>query len=184
MSGRGAALPPSLAELVATKRVLVTCGAGGVGKTTIAAALGIAAAMAGRRVAVVTIDPAKRLADALGLKALGNRPQRVDLSSIAAAEPGRANWWAPLGAAGSTGSGAAGGAGAGGGAGAKPGELWALMLDASATFDDLIRLHAPTPDQAERILANSLYRNISGALSGTQEYMAVEKLHEIGRAHV
>jgi anion-transporting ArsA/GET3 family ATPase len=155
-----------LAELVATRRVLVTCGAGGVGKTTTAAALGIAAAMSGRRVCVVTIDPAKRLADALGLKALGNRPQRVDLTSLTGT-PGtgganRESWWAPIG-----------------GTKAKPGELWALMLDASATFDDLIRMHAPTPEQAERILANTLYRNISGALSGTQEYMAVEKLHEL-----
>jgi anion-transporting ArsA/GET3 family ATPase len=150
----------TIADLVATRQVIVTCGAGGVGKTTMAAALGLAAAQQGRRVAVVTIDPAKRLADAFGLEALANAPQRVTLP--AADEPGRAKWWSPLT-----------------GADAGQGELWAMMLDASATFDDLIRRHAPSPEQAERILANRLYRNISGALSGTQEYMAVEKLHEL-----
>ena len=135
----------SLVEITSTRRVLVTCGAGGVGKTTTAAALGLAAARAGRRVAVVTIDPARRLADALGLDELANQPQRVNLDPA-------------------TGS---------------SGELWALMLDARATFDDLIRRHAPSAEQAERILSNRLYRNISGALSGTQEYLAVEKLHEL-----
>ena len=72
----------SLAELTSTRRVLVTCGAGGVGKTTMAAALGLAAALGGRRVAVVTIDPARRLADALGLDSLANQPQRVDLDTV------------------------------------------------------------------------------------------------------
>ena len=166
-----------MAGLVRTRRVIVTCGAGGVGKTTMAAALGVAAALGGRRVAVVTIDPARRLADALGLAALGNQPQRVDLSAVesamsATAEGQRANWWAPI--AGPT-EGAAGQNGQTGGGG----ELWAMMLDARATFDDLVRLHAPSVERAERILVNPLYRNISGALSGTQEYMAVEKLHEL-----
>ena len=159
----------SLAELTSTRRVLVTCGAGGVGKTTMAAALGLAAALGGRRVAVVTIDPARRLADALGLDSLANQPQRVDLDTVrnAAADGRRANWWAPIDATSAEATAAA------------SGELWALMLDARATFDDLIRKHAPSTEQAERILANRLYRNISGALSGTQEYMAVEKLHEL-----
>ncbi len=151
----------TIAELVATRRVIVTCGAGGVGKTTMAAALGLAAAQQGRRVAVVTIDPARRLADAFGLAELANAPQRVILPSVDG--PGRAKWWSPLTGSGATGS----------------GELWAMMLDASATFDDLVRHHAPSAQQAERILDNRLYRNISSALSGTQEYMAVEKLHEL-----
>jgi anion-transporting ArsA/GET3 family ATPase len=160
----------SLADLTSTRRVLVTCGAGGVGKTTTAAALGLAAALGGRRVAVVTIDPARRLADALGLDSLANQPQRVDLDAVrraTAAEGRRSNWWAPIDATSAQ------------AAAAGSGELWALMLDARATFDDLIRRHAPSTEQAERILANRLYRNISGALSGTQEYMAVEKLHEL-----
>src|SRR5215207_6189152 len=122
-----------LDEIAAERSIVVCCGSGGVGKTTSAAAIAVAAADRGRRACVVTIDPAKRLADALGLDALTNEPTRVA------------------------------GAGEGGG------ELWALMLDTTATFDDVVRRHAATPEQAEVILANRIYRNISGSLSGTQE---------------
>jgi anion-transporting ArsA/GET3 family ATPase len=130
-----------LAELVAERTILVACGSGGVGKTTAAAALALEGALAGRRACVVTIDPAKRLADALGIESLTNTPNRID-----------GDW---------------------------TGELWALMLDTKGTFDDLVQRYAATPDQARSILANRLYRNISGALSGTQEYMAMEKLYEL-----
>lgn len=123
------------------RSVVVCCGSGGVGKTTTAAALAVEGARRGRRACVVTIDPAKRLADALGLHALTNTPALVE-----------GDW---------------------------PGELWAVMLDTKTTFDDLVVRHATTPEQAEGILANRLYRNIAGALSGTQEYMAMEKLHEL-----
>jgi anion-transporting ArsA/GET3 family ATPase len=141
--------------------VLVCCGSGGVGKTTTAAALGLELARRGRRVVVVTIDPAKRLADALGVPGgLGNEPTRLMIEST----PGAAN--AP--------------AGAGTDPDAVPGgELWATMLDTAATFDALVRAHAPTPEQAERILTNPFYRNIADALSGTQEYMAAERLHSL-----
>ncbi len=133
----------SLDEIAAERSIIVCCGSGGVGKTTSAAAIAVAAADRGRRACVVTIDPAKRLADALGLDALTNEPTRVA------------------------------------GAGQDGGELWALMLDTTATFDDVVRRHAATADQAEVILANRIYRNISGSLSGTQEYMAMEKLHDL-----
>ena len=133
----------SLGEIVAERSIIVCCGSGGVGKTTAAAALAVAAADRGRRACVVTIDPAKRLADALGLDALTNEPNRVA------------------------------------GAGSDGGELWAMMLDTTATFDDVVRRHAGTAQQAETILANRIYRNISGSLSGTQEYMAMEKLHDL-----
>jgi anion-transporting ArsA/GET3 family ATPase len=123
------------------KRVVICCGSGGVGKTTIAAAIALHGAGSGLRSCVVTIDPAKRLADALGLEALTNTPGRIS--------------------------------------GPWPGELWALMLDTKGTFDDLIIRYAGSAAQARAILANRLYRNISGALSGTQEYMAVEKLYEL-----
>jgi anion-transporting ArsA/GET3 family ATPase len=112
-----------------------------VGKTTTAAALALEGAKGGRRTCVVTIDPAKRLADALGVAELGNEPHRID--------------------------------------GPWSGELWALMLDTKSTFDDVVRRNAATAEQAETILANRLYRNISGALSGTQEYMAMEKLYSL-----
>ena len=130
-----------VATLVAERSILVACGTGGVGKTTSAAALALEGARQGRRACVVTIDPAKRLADALGLESLGNTPKRID--------------------------------------GPWPGELWALMLDTKGTFDDLVHRYAATSEQAEAILSNRLYRNISGALSGTQEYMAMEKLYEL-----
>ena len=131
----------SLADLVTSRSILVCCGSGGVGKTTAAAALAMQGALAGRTACVVTIDPAKRLADALGLESLTNRPNRIE--------------------------------------GEWPGELWALMLDTKGTFDDLVQRYSATPDQARSILGNRLYRNISGALSGTQEYMAMEKLYEL-----
>lgn len=131
----------TIAELIELRRVLVTCGAGGVGKTTVAAALGIAAAERGKRCAVITIDPAKRLADALGLAELTNDPKRVDV-------PGR-------------------------------GELYACMLDTKATFDAVVRREARDEKQADDILGNTFYQNISSSLSGTQEYMAMEKVHEL-----
>ncbi len=132
---------PTLRELVEQRRILVCCGSGGVGKTTTAAVLALEAARAGRRAVVVTIDPAKRLADALGLEGLTGTPSKIE-----------GDW---------------------------PGELWALMLDTKSTFDDLVVANASSPEQGERILANRFYRNISGALSGTQEYMAMEKLYEL-----
>lgn len=135
-----------LTALVASGRVVVCCGTGGVGKTTTAAALALEAARLGRRAAVVTIDPAKRLADALGVGELGNEPQRVPTEVLG---------------------------------GDVTGELWALMLDTRTTFDALVARYAPDARQAERILANPFYRNISGRLSGTQEYMAAEKLYEL-----
>ncbi|MEA3076897.1 MAG: hypothetical protein QOF60_1805, partial [Actinomycetota bacterium] len=130
-----------ISSLVTDRSIVVCCGSGGVGKTTTAAALALEAARAGRRACVVTIDPAKRLADALGLESLTNVPGLVD--------------------------------------GEWPGELWALMLDTKSTFDSLVTRYAASPAQAEAILGNRLYRNMAGALSGTQEYMAMEKLYEL-----
>ena len=112
-----------------------------MGKTTVAAALAVEGATTGRRTVVVTVDPARRLADALGLATLTNDPHRIE-----------GDW---------------------------PGELWALMLDPGITFDALVEKYAPNAEQAKTILANRFYRNISGALSGTQEYMAMEKLFEL-----
>ena len=131
----------TLDDLVRDRRIVVCGGSGGVGKTTTAAVLAMRAAEAGRRAVVVTIDPAKRLADALGLGDLTNEASRVE--------------------------------------GPWDGELWAMMLDTKSTFDDLVAKHAADEGQLQRILANRFYKNISGALSGTQEYMAMEKLYEL-----
>jgi anion-transporting ArsA/GET3 family ATPase len=131
----------ALNSLVTDRSVIVCCGSGGVGKTTVSATFALAAARAGRRACVVTVDPARRLADSLGVQTLANTPTEV--------------------------------------AGDWPGHLHALMLDTKGTFDDLIHTYSRTPEQAEGILANRLYQNLTGALSGTQEYMAMEKLHEL-----
>jgi anion-transporting ArsA/GET3 family ATPase len=139
----------TLDQLVDGGHVVICCGTGGVGKTTTAAALALAAARRGRNAVVVTIDPAKRLADTMGLAELGNRAHEVP----------HAQWDDD-------------------GAGAT-GRLSAVMLDTRATFDGLVRRYAEDDDQAERILGNRFYRNIAGALSGTQEYMAMEMLHEL-----
>jgi anion-transporting ArsA/GET3 family ATPase len=130
-----------LATLVQERPIVVCCGSGGVGKTTVSATFALAAARAGRRACVVTVDPARRLADALGVQSLLNTPTEV-----------QGEW---------------------------PGHLSALMLDTKTTFDDLVHRYARTPEQAEGILGNRLYQNLSGALSGTQEYMAMEKLYEL-----
>jgi anion-transporting ArsA/GET3 family ATPase len=124
--------------------VLVTTGAGGVGKTTTAAAIGLAAARAGRRTLVLTIDPARRLAQAMGLEGLSDEPTEVEV-------PGAA----------------------------EGGELWAMMLDMQTTFDRLIDRHASTAENARNIKTNRIYRTLSSTLSGTQEYMAMERLHEL-----
>jgi anion-transporting ArsA/GET3 family ATPase len=130
-----------LAALIRERRIIVCCGSGGVGKTTTAAALAVEGARQGRRTCVVTIDPARRLADAFGLDSLTNTPSRVD--------------------------------------GAWQGELWALMLDTKATFDTAVNRYARDPDQAQAIQGSRIYRNLCDALSGTQEYMAVEKLYQL-----
>jgi anion-transporting ArsA/GET3 family ATPase len=130
-------------------RVVICVGAGGVGKTTVSAAIAIGLAGDGLRVALVTIDPARRLAETLGLSALGNRPRLVERQRFRdAGEPMR-------------------------------GELWAMALDVSSTFDEVISLLAPDPALRDQILANSVYRNLSTALAGSQEYSAMAKLFEI-----
>ena len=145
----GVGEPHSIDAMIEHASVIVCCGSGGVGKTTTAAAIGLEAAAAGRRVVVVTIDPARRLADALGLAdGLAAAPQRIELP-----DPGVD--------------------------GVVGGEMWAMMLDAEATFDDLVRREAGDDEQVDRILSNRFYRNIAGALSGTQEYMASEMLHQL-----
>jgi anion-transporting ArsA/GET3 family ATPase len=142
----------SVAELLEGKRVCVCAGSGGVGKTTTSAAIALGMAARGAKVAVVTIDPAKRLANALGLKELQNDPRRV--------EPERLSGGLEI-----------------------EGELWAMMLDPKRTFDELIDRVAPTPERAEEIKANRVYRELSTAVSGSQEFTAIAKLYDLDRDH-
>jgi anion-transporting ArsA/GET3 family ATPase len=137
-----------MATMISEAHVLVCCGSGGVGKTTTAAAIATEAARRGRRVVLITIDPARRLADALGMTGrLGNEPVRLEL-------PGDQDR-------------------------NSHGELWAMMLDAKQTFDHLVRTQSRGPRQADEILGNPFYVNIASRLSGSQEYMAAEKLYEL-----
>jgi anion-transporting ArsA/GET3 family ATPase len=140
----------SLDGLLAAKEIVIACGPGGVGKTTTAAAAGVMAAVhQGGKVLVLTVDPAKRLANALGLEGIGNAETRVPDEAFRAA-------------------------------GLKPrGELWAAMLDTKESWDSLIRMHAPDPQTRDEILANPLYKNISGRFVQSHDYIAMERLYEI-----
>ena len=136
-------------ESLGPRRMAVCVGPGGVGKTTVAAAIALDRAMAGARALVCTIDPARRLANALGLATLGNVESRVPEHKFSEA-------------------------------GLRPrGALFAMMLDVKRTWDDLVTRHAPDPQRRERILRNRLYQQMSSALAGSQEYMAMEKLYEL-----
>jgi anion-transporting ArsA/GET3 family ATPase len=143
MSRRSASAVARLEAALEQRRILVVGGSGGVGKTTTAAALGLHAALAGRRVLVCTIDPSRRLATSLGLDRLSDRPRALAIGRLRPR---------------------AGGA------------LWAMTLDTKRTFDTLVERHAPNAEARRRILENRFYKQVSSALAGSHEYMAMEKL--------
>ena len=159
---------PGLDSLLASKEMIVVCGSGGTGKTTVSAALGaMAATRLGARVLVLTVDPARRLATALGLGSqglgdgdAGNRAGtevQVDPALLLAADPS-------ADAAGPN---------------VRQGELWVAMLDTKAGWDDLIRRHAPDAALRDQVLANPLYQNITGRFVHSHDYLAMERLHEL-----
>ncbi len=139
----------SLAEVLGSHRVVVTVGSGGVGKTTTAAAMAVHAAMEGRKVLCLTIDPARRLANSLGLDEMTTSEQDVPCSLFES-----------------------------NGLQCK-GSLSAMMLDTKRTFDDLVAKYASDDEARDRILNNQIYKYVASSLAGTQEYMAMEKLHEV-----
>ena len=150
MSDATVAAGHGLESVLASKEIVVFCGSGGVGKTSIAAAAGLAAATRlGGKVLVVTVDPAKRLADALGVEGIGNVEVRVPAAAFAQA-------------------------------GLTPrGELWAAMLDTKQSWDALVLRHAPDQETAYRILDNRLYDNLTARFVQSHDYVAMERLFEI-----
>lgn len=144
-------VPARLLEVLLERRILVCVGSGGVGKTTTAATLALAAARRGKRTLVLTIDPARRLANSLGLETLGHQVQEVDPNLVRTGAP------------------------------SQTGQLHAMMLDQKAAFDEVVARHAKDPAAVQRILANPVYAQISGSLAGAQEYAAMAKLHDFDR---
>lgn len=140
---------PSVDQLLEGRGICICAGSGGVGKTTTSSAIALGMVDRGLKVCVLTIDPAKRLADSLGLEELGNEASRVDPALL---KKNGVN---------------------------GDGELWAMMLDAKETFDALVARHAEDAEARDRVLNNRIYQQISGALAGSQEYMAMEKLFEL-----
>ncbi len=152
--GRNPSVAPgssgSLDKLLAAKEIVIACGSGGVGKTTTSAAIATMAALEhGGKVLVLTIDPAKRLANAMGLKSVGNQELRVpnEIFTNSSIE--------------------------------MRGELWAAMLDTKESWDSLVRRYAPDQDSAERILANPIYKNFSGRFVQSHDYIAMERLYQL-----
>ena len=131
------------------RKIICCVGSGGVGKTTTAAALALRAAMEGKRALVLTIDPARRLANSLGLQELGNAETRIDPAHFAEAKL------------------------------SPRGEMWAMMLDLKRAWDELVRRDARSPEQAEAILGNKIYQTLSTAMAGSLEYIAMEKVYEL-----
>jgi len=129
-------------------RLVLCLGPGGVGKTTLSAAIALNAAISGRTVDVMTIDPAPRLLDALGLAGDATKPRLVPLVGLSARRGGR---------------------------------LRALKLNPKQTFDRLIERYAPSATAREAILSNRIYQNLSNALAGVGDYMAMERLLELHR---
>jgi anion-transporting ArsA/GET3 family ATPase len=132
--------------------IIVCCGSGGVGKTTTAAALALRAAERGRKVVVLTIDPARRLAQSMGIEKLDNVPRPVPGLRWAATAEEPTEDRAP--------------------------RLDAMMLDMKRTFDEVVESQA-SPEKAAQILSNPFYVALSSSFAGTQEYMAMEKLGQL-----
>jgi anion-transporting ArsA/GET3 family ATPase len=142
----------TLTSVLRGRRIVCCVGSGGVGKTTTAAAIALRAAMDGKRALVLTIDPARRLANSLGLRELGNTETRIDARHFDAAGL------------------------------RPRGEMWAMMLDLKHTWDDLVRRQSRSPAQAQAILENQLYQTLSTAMAGSLEYMAMEKVYEVSES--
>jgi anion-transporting ArsA/GET3 family ATPase len=138
-----------LESFILDRRICVCVGSGGVGKTTVSAVIALHAALMGRKVLVLTIDPAKRLANSLGVSELDNEERRIPLDDFTKASEG------------------------------EKGQFWAMMLDMKRSFDMLVERYAPDEKTVEKIYSNRLYKYFSTSMAGTQEYSAMERLHHL-----
>ncbi len=139
----------NLNTLIEEHKLIICCGSGGVGKTTLSAALGVKACLMGKKVAVLTIDPAKRLANSLGLSKLNNDEREISTKQFA-----KFNL-------------------------TPSGKLYALMLDSKRTFDKIIERYAPNESSKQSIFENPLYQQLSNMIAGSQEYMAMERVYDL-----
>ena len=146
-------MPGGLGTRLGSLDVVICCGSGGVGKTTVSAALGMAIAAAeDKRVLVLTVDPARRLATALGIKGIGADPVRIPKARLKRAGITIA------------------------------GDLEAAMLDMKQAWDRMIERYSPDRATAQRILRNPLYQRITNSFVGSHEYAAIESLYELHEA--
>ena len=139
----------SLDAVIQDKKIITCVGSGGVGKTTVSATLAFQCAMAGKKTLVLTIDPARRLANSLGLSSLGNEETLIPREKFEQAGL------------------------------SPKGSLYAMMLDTKTAFDELVKKVAPNGDVAQKILENSFYQNLSTSMAGSHEYLAMEKLYDL-----
>jgi anion-transporting ArsA/GET3 family ATPase len=131
-----------LLQALREAKLVVCAGPGGVGKTTTSAALGLRAARSGRRTLVLTIDPAKRLADALGMATIGSEPHPVEAEGV------------------------------------PPGHLWAMMLDVRTALERLVGERVSDAETVGRLESNRLWKLLTEAMAGMQEYAAVDRLYD------
>lgn len=128
---------------------IIVLGTGGVGKTTIAAALGMGGALGGLRTAAITIDPAQRLRDALGMRTLGGTPTRIESRRLR-----RAGIDADL-------------------------PLYAMVLDVRGRWDALVERLIADPIARAAIRHNRFYRSLAGQFAGSDAYAALEQLYDL-----
>ena len=149
---------------LARRKIIVTCGTGGVGKTTLSAALAFRAALLGKRTVVITIDPAKRLATSLGLETLGDDPTDLTPTLLAALDKARLTDEFQLPP------------------NSQVGTIAAIIPDTKRTFELFVTELAPTPEAADRVMKNPIFQIFTKEFSGANEYMAMERLYALERS--
>jgi anion-transporting ArsA/GET3 family ATPase len=141
-----------LKDLLTKGSIAILLGTGGVGKTTIAAALALAGAAAGLDTAVITVDPSERLRDALGLARLGGQPTRIGARQLAAAGLDRGL------------------------------RLSAMMLDVTGAWDAIVERFVADPATRARIFDNPFYKSLTAEFAGSEAFAALQRLYDLHQA--